>query len=208
MQNEFGYEGPLTLEISRERAAKDCLPSAGRRREGFGKRMLRDSPSRRWTPSHHVLHRGHRHARTRRGGHQGMAATLADRAADPFPDLRDGTGFIQAVMSQGRRSATSDSKPRTSVEGNLESRSGVARADKRAPGGYEIDCSRASTVSARRTTTRSRRRSTARLPARSPASLDSQRAPAGDPARAARDHQRGPRTFFNDADSSWPTRRS
>ena len=77
-----------------------------------------------------------------------------------FLILRDGSGFIQAVMS---KAAVGDELFKAADHLSQETSiivTGTARADKRAPGGYEIDVSSWKS-SAPRTTTRLRRRSTA-----------------------------------------------
>jgi asparaginyl-tRNA synthetase len=82
-------------------------------------------------------------------GHEGDEVTLRGwlhnrRSSGKihFLQLRDGTGFIQAVMS---KAAVGDEMFRTADHLPQESSisvTGVVRADARAPGGYEIDVSR------------------------------------------------------------------
>ena len=79
-----------------------------------------------------------------------------------FLQVRDGSGFIQAVMSKAavgdeRRS----SRPITCRRRRRSVVTGTVRADARAPGGFEIDVNGARGASRSRTTTPSRRRSTA-----------------------------------------------
>ena len=78
-----------------------------------------------------------------------------------FLQVRDGTGFIQAVMS---KAAVGDEAFTRADHLSQETSlivTGTVRADARAPGGYEIDVTRPRGHRRRRTTTRSRRRSTA-----------------------------------------------
>src|ERR1700694_4191898 len=80
------------------------------------------------------------------GKHQGEEVTikgwLHNRRSSGkihFLILRDGSGFIQAVMS---KAAVGDERFRQADHLSKETASGVpgrARADKRAPSGYEID---------------------------------------------------------------------
>ena len=110
-----------------------------------------------------------------------------------FLTVRDGSGFIQAVMSKaaGRRRAVQGG--RSPVAGDLDHRHrhGTSRQ------------ARAERLRDRRQEPRGRRRlsrlpdhaqgARRRLPARPPPPLDSHRAPAVDPAHPPRDHQRRPR---------------
>ncbi len=112
-----------------------------------------------------------------------------------FLIVRDGTGFIQAVMS---KAAVGDEAFKNADHLSQETSlivTGTVRADKRAPSGYEIDVKQY----------RDRRRveglsdhaegTRRRLPARSPASLDSHRTSARHSPRASRGDQRRPRLF-------------
>ena len=110
-----------------------------------------------------------------------------------FLILRDGTGFIQAVMS---KAAVGDELFKTAdhlsqetsviVTGHGPRRQARAKRlrDRRedARGGRRVARLPHHAEGARR-----------RLPARPPPSLDPQRAAAGDPARPPRNHQRRPR---------------
>ena len=107
--------------------------------------------------------------------------------------MRDGTGIIQAVMS---KAAVGDElfegADHLSQETSLIV-TGTVRADKRAPGGYELDVKQ---LRGRRRVARlpdhaegARRR----LPDGPPAPVAALRAPARDPARPPRGHRRGPR---------------
>ena len=111
-----------------------------------------------------------------------------------FLQLRDGSGFIQAVMSKAAVGEDVFKQADHLSQETSLSVTGTVRADARAPGGFEIDVTRPRgrtpeshglpdhAEGARR-----------RLPARSPAPLDPLAAAAGDPAGAARGHQRRPR---------------
>ena len=110
-----------------------------------------------------------------------------------FLILRDGTGFIQAVMS---KAAVGDELFKAADHLSQETSvivTGTARADKRAPSGYEIDVKQLEVVGDVARLPDHAEGARRRLPARSPPPLDPQRAAAGDPARAPRDHQRRPR---------------
>ena len=110
-----------------------------------------------------------------------------------FLTVRDGTGFIQAVMS---KAAVGDdlfkAADHLSQETSLKV-TGTVRADKRAPSGYEIDVKTVEVVGESHDYPDHAEGARGRLPSRPPPPVDSQRAPAGDPAGPARDHQRGPR---------------
>src|SRR3989441_5409213 len=63
-----------------------------------------------------------------------------------FLIVRDGTGFLQAVMS---KAAVGDELFKTADHLSQETSiivTGIARADKRAPSGYEIDVNRVDVV--------------------------------------------------------------
>src|SRR5689334_21608427 len=87
--------------------------------------------------------------------HEGQPVTirgwLANRRSSGkihFLQVRDGSGFIQAVMS---KAAVGDEAFATAAHLSQESAivvQGTARADSRAPGGYEIDVSGLEVVSA------------------------------------------------------------
>src|SRR5262245_62506567 len=87
--------------------------------------------------------------------HEGQAVTikgwLANRRSSGkihFLQVRDGSGFIQAVMS---KAAVGDETFAAADHLSQESAivvHGAVRADKRAPGGYEIDVSGFEIISA------------------------------------------------------------
>ena len=70
---------------------------------------------------------------------------------------------------------------------------GTARADARAPGGYEVDVARLEIVSEAKDYPDHAEGTRRRLPDGPPPPLDPLAAAAGDPARAPRSHQRRPR---------------
>ena len=110
-----------------------------------------------------------------------------------FLIVRDGSGFIQAVMS---KAAVGDELFKAADHLSQETSiivTGTARADKRAPSGYEIDVKSFEVVGRLSRLPDHAQGARRRLPARPPPPVDPQRAPAGDPARPPRDHQRRPR---------------
>ena len=100
--------------------------------------------------------------------HDGQAVTLQGwlhnrRSSGKihFLTVRDGTGFIQCVMS---KQAVGEEAFKRADHLSQESAvvvDGTVRADARAPGGYEVDVTASRGRRPRRRTTRSRRRSTA-----------------------------------------------
>ena len=79
-----------------------------------------------------------------------------------FLQIRDGSGFIQAVMSKAAvGEEVVQARPITCRRRRSLIVTGTVRADARAPGGFEIDVTELRGRQRRRTTTRSRRRSTA-----------------------------------------------
>ena len=107
-----------------------------------------------------------------------------------FLILRDGSGFIQAVMS---KAAVGDELFKAADHLSQETSlivTGTARADKRAPSGYEIDVKHVEVVARGARLPDHAQGARRRLPARPAPPVDPQRAAAGDPARAPRDHQR------------------
>ena len=77
-----------------------------------------------------------------------------------FLTVRDGSGFIQCVMSKKAVGDETFTKADHLSQESAVTVEGTVRADSRAPGGYEIDVT-GSTSSRAPPTTRSRRRSTA-----------------------------------------------
>ena len=139
------------------------------------------------------LHREHRRAPRRRDHHQGMAAQSPVERQDP---LSHPAGWLRLppggdVEGGGRRRHVQGRRP--SVAGNIRHRHRHG----------EGRCTRAGRIRDRRQDARRHRRlarlsdhaqgARRRLPARPPPPVDPQRAPAGDSARPARDHQRHPR---------------
>ncbi len=110
-----------------------------------------------------------------------------------FLTVRDGTGFIQAVMSKAAVG------PEVFVSADhlgQESAiivTGAVRADARAPGGYELDVSGFEVVSAVARLPHHAEGARRRLPDGSAPPVDPRAAAAGDPARPARGHRRLPR---------------
>ena len=110
-----------------------------------------------------------------------------------FLIIRDGSGFIQAVMS---KAAVGDEMFKAADHLSQETSlivTGTVRADKRAPSGYEIDVKSIEVVGASQRLPDHAEGARRRFPAGSPPSVDPQRAPAGDPSRPPRNHQRGAR---------------
>ena len=101
--------------------------------------------------------------------HEGQTVTirgwLANRRSSGkihFLQVRDGSGFIQAVMSKAAVGDETFATRRSPVAGERHHRARARCAPTRArPGGYEIDVSGARDRAAPRTTTRSRPRNTA-----------------------------------------------
>ena len=88
---KIGYDGTYLMELANTGDA-----GSGAR----GARGARAAVRTRHWHMHDCLHRRHRPAR-RAGRHaRGLAAQPALERQDPLPDLRDGTGFIQCVMSK------------------------------------------------------------------------------------------------------------
>ena len=107
-----------------------------------------------------------------------------------FLQIRDGSGFIQAVMS---KAAVGDDTFARADHLSQESAvvvHGTARADKRAPGGYEIDVTGLDVVERGARLPHHAQGTRRRLPDGSPPPVDPIGAPAGDPARPARSDRR------------------
>src|SRR5262245_64456897 len=78
--------------------------------------------------------------------HEGQSVTikgwLANRRSSGkihFLQVRDGSGFIQAVMSKAAVGDEAFTRADHLAQESAIAVHGTARADKRAPGGYEID---------------------------------------------------------------------
>ena len=78
-----------------------------------------------------------------------------------FLQIRDGSGFIQAVMSKAAVGEEVFKQADHLAQETSLSVTGTVRADTRAPSGFEIDVTGHRGARARRSTTRSRPRSTA-----------------------------------------------
>ena len=80
------------------------------------------------------------------GGHQGERVTLRgwlynlrESGKLLFPIFRDGTGFIQGVVAKNAVSAETFERVKSLTQESSVVVRGKVRADKRAPGGYELD---------------------------------------------------------------------
>ena len=125
-----------------------------------------------------------------------------------FLTVRDGTGFIQAVMS---KAAVGDETFVKADHLGQESSivvTGTVRADKRAPGGYELDVSGVRGRHARRTTIRSRRRSTASTTCSTGGTCGFARPGSRRFCASGTRSSTRAATSSTAAASSWPTRRS
>ena len=107
-----------------------------------------------------------------------------------FLTVRDGSGFIQAVMSKAAVGDETFLKADHLGQECSISVTGTVRADKRAPGGYEIDVSRLRGDLDGDGLSDHAEGAWRRLPDGSASPVDSRAAAAGDSARAARGDQR------------------
>ena len=102
-----------------------------------------------------------------------------------FLQVRDGSGFIQAVMSKATVGDDAFKKADHLSQETSLSVTGQVRADARAPGGFELDVSALEVHQEAHDFPITPKEHGVRLPAGPPPSVDSIAAPAGDPARAA-----------------------
>ncbi len=182
---KVGYEGVWLFELAATDTPRRVLEraqSARRRLERFlvGVKTWHTSRTSRSTKAQQVTIHGWLYNRRSSGKIH-------------FLQVRDGSGFIQAVMSKAAVGEEAFKQADHLSQETSLSVTGTVRADARAPW----------RVRDRRHQPRGPPRSARlphhaegtrrRLPARSPSSLDPHAAAAGDPARAARSDQRGSR---------------
>ena len=110
-----------------------------------------------------------------------------------FLQLRDGSGFIQAVMSKAAVGEDVFSRRTTSRRKRRSSVTGTVRADARAPGGFELDVTGLEVHAGSARLPDHAEGARRRLPDGSPPPLAPLAAAARDPAGAARGDQRHPR---------------
>ena len=146
--------------------------------------------------------------KARRSPSRAGCTTAARAARSISSSCATARGFIQAVMS---KAAVGDELFKAADHLSQETSvivTGTARADKRAPSGYEIDVKSLEVVGDVARLPDHAEGARRRLPARPPAPLDPQRAAAGDPARSATRSSTRSATSSTAAASSSPTRRS
>ena len=182
---KVGYDGVWMFELAALDAPRRVLEQAQQAR----KKDRRSSS----VLTICLTSRTSRRTKARRSRSSGWLHNRRSSGKIHFLQIRDGSGFIQAVMSKAAVGDEAVQAGRSSVAGDLALGHRPVRADARAPGGYEIDVDEPRGPSAKRTTSRSRRRSTASTTCSTAATSGSAAAAAGDPARAARSHQRRPR---------------
>ena len=197
--SKIGYAGPLVFELpdhgdaERVAASGRLAPDPASGDTGGLGRAVRPSRSRERAHQPHPMHVYIEDIAKHEGQPVTITGWLANRRSSGkihFLQVRDGSGFIQAVMS---KAAVGDEVFTAADHLSQESAvvvTGTVRADARAPGGFEIDV------------TRPRRRQRGprlpdhaegtrrRLPDGSAPPVDSVAAPAGDPARPARSDRR------------------
>ena len=172
----------------------ELAPATGRR-DVLDRRRARATQALRSLLTVMTLHPGHREARRPRPSpSSGWLHNRRSSGKIHFLQVRDGSGFIQAVMSKAAvGEELFKAAPITSAQETSLDVTGAVRADQRAPGGYELDVTGLDGRSRSARLPHHAEGARRGLPARSPPPLDPQPAAAGDPARAARGDQRGPR---------------
>ena len=191
---KIGYDGTYLMELANTSTPAAVLEEARRARQRF-ERALAMIGRLTACPTADMIAYIEDIAR-----HEGQAVTLRGwlhnrRSSGKihFLTVRDGTGFIQCVMS---KKAVGDEAFTQADHLSQESAivvDGTVRADARAPGGYEIDVTRLEVVSESQRLPDHAEGARRRLPDGPPPPLDPVAAAAGHPARPARSHQRGPR---------------
>ena len=134
---KVGYDGPLMFEIAAHGSAERDAGGAQKARQRM-ERLLQTKCNANRTIMHVYIEDIGRHE----GEEVTIKGWLHNRRSSGkihFLILRDGTGFIQAVMS---KAAVGDDLFKAADHLSQETSvivTGTARADKRAPSGYEID---------------------------------------------------------------------
>ena len=110
-----------------------------------------------------------------------------------FLTVRDGSGFIQCVMSKKAVGDETFTKADHLSQESAVTVEGTVRADSRAPGGYEIDVTTFDVLVGRHRLSDHAEGARRRLPDGPAPPLDSRAAAAGDPAHPPRGDRRGSR---------------
>ena len=133
------------------------------------------------------------------GKHDGQTVTirgwlynLRESGKLLFPIFRDGSGQIQGVVPKNAVSPEMFDAIKGLTQESSVIVEGKVRADKRAPGGYELDVSNVQVAAEGvriRSLSHHAQRARRRFPDGAPPSLDALAAAGGDSAGARRDHQ-------------------
>ena len=133
------------------------------------------------------------------GQHEGQTVTirgwlynLRESGKLLFPIFRDGSGIIQGVVAKNAVSPELFESIKGLTQESSVIVTGKVRADKRAPGGYELDVTRRAGRAARqpgRSLSHLAQGARRRFPDGASPSLAALAAPGGHPARPRRDHQ-------------------
>ena len=139
------------------------------------------------------------------GKHEGQSVTirgwlynLRESGKLLFPQFRDGSGIIQGVVPKNAVPPEVFDAIKTLTQESSVIVEGKVRADKRAPGGYELDVANVQVVQRvpeSDALSHHAQRARHRLPDGASPSLGALAAPGGDSARARRNHQSRPRLF-------------